>query len=62
MTTDKARRNAYDVWKEFDDRMKIAEKNVVKVESKLSEYNDKLYQSTRNTIKVQNFISCGRSG
>lgn len=47
MSIDKARRNAFDIWKEFDDRIKLAEKNVVRIESKLSEYNDKLYHSTR---------------
>ena len=47
MSVDKARRKAFDIWKEFDDRIKLAEKNVVRIESKLSEYNDKLYHSTR---------------
>ena len=47
MSIDKARRNAFDIWKEFDDRIKLAEKNVVRIESKLSEYNDKLYHGTR---------------
>lgn len=47
MTIDKARRRAFDVWKEFDDRVKIADKTVTDVGRKLSEYNDKLYHSTR---------------
>lgn len=47
MSIDKARRNAFDIWKEFDDRIKLAEKNVVRIKSKLSECNDKLYHSTR---------------
>lgn len=47
MTIDKARRRAFDVWKEFDDRVKIADKTVTDVDRKLSEYNDKLYHSTR---------------
>lgn len=42
MTIDKARRRAFDVWKEFDDRVKIADKTVTDVDRKLSEYNDKL--------------------
>lgn len=53
MSIDKARRNAFDIWKEFDDRIKLAEKNVVGIESKLSEYNDKLYHSTRKYDKNQ---------
>lgn len=53
MSIDKARRNAFDIWKEFDDRIKLAEKNVVRIESKLSEYNDKLYHSTRKYDKNQ---------
>lgn len=53
MSIDKARRNAFDIWKEFDDRMKLAEKNVIRIESKLGEYNDKLYHSTRKYDKSQ---------
>ena len=51
MAVDKARRSAFDVWKEFDDRVKLAEKNVTRIESKLGEYNDKLYHSTRKYDK-----------
>ena len=53
MSIDKARRNAFDIWKEFDDRIKLAEKNVMRIESKLSEYNDKLYHSTRKYDESQ---------
>lgn len=46
MAVDKARRNAFDVWVEFDARMKLVEKKVTRIESKLSEYNNKLYHDT----------------
>ena len=51
MTIDKARRRAFDVWKEFDDRVKIADKTVTDIDRKLGEYNDKLYHSTRKYDK-----------
>lgn len=51
MAVDKARRSAFDVWKEFDDRVKLAEKTITAAEDKMSNYNVKLWSDTRKYDK-----------
>lgn len=51
MAVDKARRSAFDVWKEFDDRVKLAEKTITTAEDRMSNYNVKLWSDARKYDK-----------
>lgn len=51
MAVDRARRNAFDVWKEFNDRVKLADKTITTAEDKMSNYNVKLWSDTRKYDK-----------
>ena len=51
MSIDKARRNAFDIWKEFDDRIKLADKTVTNAEMRLNEVMDKIWDCTRKYDK-----------